>query len=155
LRLRNVAAKTVLKYNQRALRTTERVIKPDSVGLNERHDPLRSPSSLPAGANTRISFTFYRFVCFCHSSAFLLSGRGLVLFQREDGTTHTADLEPGKVTYVPPFWAHRSVNISDVPLVFLWTCSVEAGHDYEALGGAGMREVVVERNGVPSVEGRV
>jgi mannose-6-phosphate isomerase-like protein (cupin superfamily) len=66
-----------------------------------------------------------------------LSGHGLVLFEREDGTTRTAELAPGKVTYVAPFWAHRSVNTSDVPLVFLWTCSIEAGHDYESLGGRG------------------
>jgi glucose-6-phosphate isomerase len=83
-----------------------------------------------------------------------LSGHGLVLFEREDGTTQTAELAPGKVTYVPPFWAHRSVNTSDVPLVFLWTCPVEAGHDYEALGGRGMRQVVVERGGQPIVEDR-
>jgi hypothetical protein len=31
---------------------------------------------------------------------------------------------------------------------------VEAGHDYEGLGGRGMRQVVVERHGVPSVEDR-
>jgi glucose-6-phosphate isomerase, archaeal len=68
-----------------------------------------------------------------------------VLFEREDGTTRTAELAPGKVTYIPPFWAHRSVNTCDMPLVFLWTCSVEAGHDYEGLGGRGMRQVVVER----------
>jgi hypothetical protein len=74
--------------------------------------------------------------------------------EREDGTMCTAELTPGKVTYIPPFWAHRSVNTSDVPLVFLWTCSVEAGHDYEGLRGQGMRQVVVERNGVPSVERR-
>ena len=83
-----------------------------------------------------------------------LSGRGLVLFEREDGTTCTAELEPGKVTYVPPLWAHRSVNTSATPLVFLWTCPVDAGHDYEGLGRRGMRQVVVERDGAPSVEGR-
>jgi glucose-6-phosphate isomerase len=83
-----------------------------------------------------------------------LSGRGLVLFEREDGTTCTAELAPGKVTYIPPLWAHRSVNTSEVPLIFLWTCPVEAGHDYESLRGRGMRQVVVERNGTPSVEDR-
>ena len=83
-----------------------------------------------------------------------LSGHGLVLFEREDGTTRVAELAPGKVTYVAPFWAHRSINTSDVPLVFLWTCPVEAGHDYEALGGRGMRQVVVERDGAPRVEDR-
>ena len=83
-----------------------------------------------------------------------LSGKGLVLFEREDGTTCSAELTPGKVTYIPPYWAHRSINTGDVPLVFLWTCPVEAGHDYAALGDRGMRQVVVERNGVPTIEDR-
>jgi glucose-6-phosphate isomerase, archaeal len=83
-----------------------------------------------------------------------LSGRGLVLFEREDGATCTAELEPGKVTYVPPFWAHRSVNTSDVPLIFLWTCPVDAGHDYKTLAAGGMRQVVVERDGSPNIEDR-
>jgi glucose-6-phosphate isomerase, archaeal len=83
-----------------------------------------------------------------------LSGHGLVLFECADGTTRTAELAPGTVTYIAPFWAHRSINTSDVPLVFLWTCSIEAGHDYESLGDRGMRQVVVERNGVPSIEDR-
>jgi glucose-6-phosphate isomerase len=81
-----------------------------------------------------------------------LSGHGLVLFEREDGTTRTAELEPGTVTYIPPLWAHRSVNTSDVPLVFLWTCPVDAGHNYEPIAGRGMRKVVVERDGAPRVE---
>ena len=46
-----------------------------------------------------------------------LSGKGLVLFEREDGTTCSAELTPGKVTYIPPYWAHRSINTGDVPLV--------------------------------------
>jgi glucose-6-phosphate isomerase len=83
-----------------------------------------------------------------------LSGKGLVLFEREDGTTCSAELTPGKITYIPPYWAHRSINPGDVPLVFLWTCPVEAGHDYAALGDRGMRQVVVERNGVPTIEDR-
>lgn len=83
-----------------------------------------------------------------------LSGRGLVLFEREDGRTRTAELAPGTVTYIPPFWAHRSVNIGDTPLIFLWTCSVEAGHDYAGIAARGMRLVVLERDGKPSVEER-
>jgi glucose-6-phosphate isomerase, archaeal len=83
-----------------------------------------------------------------------LSGRGLVLFEKDDGTTCSAELAPGKVTYVPPFWAHRSINTGDVPLVFLWTCPVEAGHDYSALGDRGMRQVVIERNGKSCIEDR-
>jgi glucose-6-phosphate isomerase, archaeal len=83
-----------------------------------------------------------------------LSGKGLVLFERQDGSTCTAELESGKVTYVPPYWAHRSVNTGGAPLVFLWTCPCDAGHDYEIVAGRGLRKVVVERDGKPSVEDR-
>ena len=83
-----------------------------------------------------------------------LSGSGLVLFERQEGQTERAELKPGGVTYIPPFWAHRSVNTSPVPLVFLWTCAVDAGHDYESIAGRGMSQVVVERNGMPHVENR-
>jgi len=31
---------------------------------------------------------------------------------------------------------------------------VEAGHDYAGLGGRGMRQIVVERDGLPKVEDR-
>src|SRR6516165_2267926 len=41
-----------------------------------------------------------------------VSGTGLALFQKPDGETHVAKLEPGKITYIPPYWAHRCVNTS-------------------------------------------
>ena len=81
-----------------------------------------------------------------------VSGSGIVLFQRQDGATHVAELEPGKITYIPPYWAHRSINTSKEPLVFIWTCPVDAGHDYAGLGE--MDLVVLERNGSPNVERR-
>jgi glucose-6-phosphate isomerase len=81
-----------------------------------------------------------------------VSGKGLVLFQRPEGETHVAELESGKITYIPPYWAHRCVNTSTEPLVFIWTCPVDAGHDYTALRE--MALVVVDRNGSPSVERR-
>ena len=83
-----------------------------------------------------------------------LSGNGLVLFQDDNGATCSAELAPGRVTYIPPFWAHRSINTGHVPLVFLWTCPVDAGQDYAALANQGPRQVVVERNGAPSIEDR-
>jgi len=82
-----------------------------------------------------------------------VSGHGLVLFQREDGATRVAKLEPGMITYIPPHWAHRSINTSDEPLVFIWTCPVDAGNDYAVLGA--MELVVLDRNGSPSVEKRL
>jgi glucose-6-phosphate isomerase, archaeal len=81
-----------------------------------------------------------------------VSGKGLALFQKPDGKTCVAELEPGKITYIPPYWAHRSVNTSKEPLVFIWTCPVDAGNDYASLGE--MDLVVLERDGSPSIERR-
>ena len=105
-----------------------------------------------------VAFLFSRVVIICSplrwGGVFLPLLTPGAIFEREDGTTCTAELEPGKVTYIPPFWAHRSVNTSATPLVFLWTRPVDAGHDYEGLGGRGMRQIVVERDGAPSIEDR-
>jgi glucose-6-phosphate isomerase, archaeal len=80
-----------------------------------------------------------------------LSGKGLVLFELPDGTVCTAPLDEGTVTYIPPFWGHRSVNTSASPLIFLWTCATDAGHDYTVIAERGMRRIVVENDGMPQV----
>ena len=34
------------------------------------------------------------------------------------------------MVYVPPYWAHRSINTGDEPLISLCIYSGDAGHDY-------------------------
>lgn len=58
-----------------------------------------------------------------------LSGRGGVLMY--DGTrTEWIEMEPGTIGYIPPGWAHRSVNVGDEPYRFLAVYPGSAGHDY-------------------------
>jgi len=66
-----------------------------------------------------------------------MSGRGgLLLF---DGTTHRwIDLTDGAVGYIPPGWAHRTVNTGDEPFRFLAIYPGAAGHDYETVLREGM-----------------
>lgn len=53
---------------------------------------------------------------------------GLLLF---DGREHRwVDMEPGVIGYIPPGWAHRSVNVGDEPYRFLAVYPGSAGHDY-------------------------
>jgi glucose-6-phosphate isomerase len=53
---------------------------------------------------------------------------GLLMF---DGTdTRWLDMEPGTIGYIPPGWAHRSVNSGDEPYSFLAVYPGGAGHDY-------------------------
>lgn len=53
---------------------------------------------------------------------------GLLMF---DGTRHQwLDMEPGVIGYIPPGWAHRSINVGDEAYKFLAVYPGSAGHDY-------------------------
>lgn len=53
---------------------------------------------------------------------------GLLMF---DGTERRwLDMAPGVIGYIPPGWAHRSVNVGDEPYSFLAVYPGSAGHDY-------------------------
>jgi glucose-6-phosphate isomerase len=53
---------------------------------------------------------------------------GLLMF---DGTdTRWVDMTPGTIGYIPPGWAHRSVNVGNEPYSFLAVYPGGAGHDY-------------------------
>lgn len=58
-----------------------------------------------------------------------LSGRGGLLLH--DGSrTEWVDMTEGVIGYIPPGWAHRSVNTGDEPYSFLAVYPGSAGHDY-------------------------
>ena len=75
------------------------------------------------------------------------SGEGILLLQSRDGETRTVSMKPGVCAFIPPEWAHRSVNTGEKPLVFVWCCSQDAGHDYAEIVTKGMRQRVVRSNG--------
>lgn len=54
------------------------------------------------------------------------------------------DMAPGGIGYIPPGWAHRSVNTEQEPHRFLAVFPGSAGHDYEWVlrHGIGLRASV-------------
>lgn len=82
---------------------------------------------------------------------FGLSGRGMLLLQTEDGATSELELVAGSAAYIPPYWAHRTVNIGAEDFVFLSVWLAEAGHDYGTIERDGFRALVVRRGGQPAV----
>ena len=57
-----------------------------------------------------------------------------------------------RVLYVPPGWAHRSVNTgSGEDLVTFFVYPGHAGHDYGSIESQGFRKLVVERDGAPCI----
>jgi glucose-6-phosphate isomerase len=79
------------------------------------------------------------------------SGEGLLLLESRTGETRTVGMRPGVAAYIPPDWAHRSINTGSEPLVFVWMTTVDAGHDYGTIANRGMRKLVVEKDGKAEV----
>ncbi len=87
----------------------------------------------------------------CAEAYYTQSGEGLLLLESRDGETRTVEMKPGVCAYIPPDWAHRSINTGTEPLVFVWMTTVAAGHDYGAILEKGFRSLVVEREGRPAL----
>lgn len=79
------------------------------------------------------------------------SGEGLLLLESRDGEIRKVEMRPGVCAFIPPDWAHRSVNTCAEKLVFVWFCATDAGYNYGAIRERGMRKLVVERNGMPAL----
>lgn len=82
---------------------------------------------------------------------FCLQGRGYIVMERRDGATAEQFVEAGQAVYIPPGWAHRSVNVGTEEFVFFYACPAGVGHDYAAFEGKGFHRIVVEHEGKPLV----
>lgn len=83
---------------------------------------------------------------------YCLSGKGVMVMETPEGESSVEDLAPGVVLYVPPRWAHRSVNTSpDEDLVTFFVYPANAGHDYGTIEGRGFRKLVVDRGNGPEI----
>ena len=87
----------------------------------------------------------------CGEVYYTQSGEGLLLLESRDGETRTVSMRPGTCAFIPPDWAHRSINIGREKLVFVWFCATDAGHDYGRILERGMRKLVVEQNGAMAI----
>ena len=77
-----------------------------------------------------------------------LKGEGVMVMETPEGEWSIEELHPGCVLYVPPRWAHRSVNTGQlVNLVTFFIYPGNAGHDYGTIEQQGFRKLVVERDG--------
>jgi glucose-6-phosphate isomerase len=83
---------------------------------------------------------------------YTLSGEGYMLMETPEGEWQAEPLSPGKAVYVPPRWAHRSINTGDTPLVTFFTFRGDAGHNYGTIEEKGYRKLIVEgKDGKPKI----
>jgi len=83
---------------------------------------------------------------------YCLKGEGAMVMETPEGEWSVEELRPGRVLYVPPRWAHRSVNTAlRADLVTFFIYPGNAGHDYGTIEQQGFRKLVVERDGRPQI----
>jgi glucose-6-phosphate isomerase len=80
-----------------------------------------------------------------------LAGEGLLVTATDDGRHVVEPMRRGTVNYVPGWWAHRSVNVGDAPLVFFAVYVGDAGHDYATIEERGFPVAVVAGEDGPEV----
>ena len=83
---------------------------------------------------------------------YCLAGEGYMVMETPEGESRIAALHPGGVLYVPPRWAHRSVNTgANADLITFFVYPGHAGHDYGSIEKQGFRKLVVARDGRPAI----
>jgi glucose-6-phosphate isomerase len=80
-----------------------------------------------------------------------MAGRGLMVLQDRSGELRVESLMPEVSVYVPPGWAHRTVNTGDGNLVFLAVYPGDAGHDYASVERDGFAARVIATSAGPEV----
>jgi glucose-6-phosphate isomerase len=74
-----------------------------------------------------------------------------MMMETPEGEWAAVELTPGKVLYVPPRWAHRSINVGKDDLITFFIYPGDAGHDYGTIEAKGFRKLMVERDGKPTI----
>jgi glucose-6-phosphate isomerase len=83
---------------------------------------------------------------------YTLKGCGYMVMETPEGDCVVEELAVGKVLYVPPRWAHRSVNVSsEEDLVMFFVYPGNAGHNYGTIETQGFKKLVVEKAGKPDI----
>ena len=81
-----------------------------------------------------------------------LGGSGLMVMETPEGDWDVQTLVPGRVLYVPPRWAHRSVNTHPTEdLITFFVYPGNAGHNYGTIERQGFRKLVHEQAGSPAI----
>ena len=82
---------------------------------------------------------------------YCLKGSGYMLLESPEGDWSAQKLSRGMAVYVPPRYAHRSINIGDAPLLTFYAFRGDAGHDYGTIETKGYRKLVVEKDGAAQI----
>lgn len=85
---------------------------------------------------------------------YCLKGEGYMVMEDPEGNARVEPLRPGRILYVPPRWAHRSIctgRQEDLATYFIYPGN--AGHDYGSIVKQGFRKIIIDSpNGALSID---
>ena len=83
---------------------------------------------------------------------YCIRGHGYLLMENPEGEVELQEMTSGTSVYVPPKYAHRSINISNSePFIMFFTFRADAGHDYKTIETKGFRKLLIEKDGKPEL----
>ena len=81
-----------------------------------------------------------------------LRGQGYMAMKTREGGCVLEPMSRNRMVYVPPDWAHRSINTGDQPLISFCVYPGDAGHNYGDIESEGFPRRVFQRGGQVVVE---
>ena len=79
------------------------------------------------------------YVCF--------KGQGMIVMQTKDGQTDEIKLAQGAMAYIPPGWAHRTINTGTEEFIMMAVYPETSGHDYGSIQEKGFIRRVFDIDG--------
>ncbi len=76
-----------------------------------------------------------------------LRGEGYLLMKTPDGKVKAEPMSRGRMVYVPPYWAHRSVNTEHSKLTMVFVYPAYAGHNYGDIKTEGFIKRIFKKKG--------
>jgi glucose-6-phosphate isomerase len=76
-----------------------------------------------------------------------IKGKGMLLLMDRNRKTWAEEMHPGSLHHIPPYVAHRTVNIGEEPMTFGACWPSDAGHDYGTIRDVGFSARLLEVDG--------
>ena len=141
-----------LKATQKIINEDDRVIyKVYNIDITEKYGHLQHCTSIiyPGRVGDEYHMTKGHFHAQEDTAEIylVLHGTGKLLMQKKDTEVKILDMQSGSISYIPPYWAHRTINTGNIPLIFFAVYPGEAGHNYGIIESKGFCKLIIEKDG--------
>jgi glucose-6-phosphate isomerase len=81
-----------------------------------------------------------------------ITGEGFMALKTDQGAWDAQPMKRNRMVYVPGYWAHRSINTGNEPLISFCVYPADAGHNYGDIEKEGFPKRIFKRGGKIVIE---